>query len=287
MYNACPPSLAFISYATFWSQPTDGTPDFFHACTNPLSIIHVPNTIFGFQIPHSGLGYAGFALYRPAPATYMEYIETGLSSPLVAGMTYDISFYVSLADESNWAIDQIGAYLSVGAVGPVPILGPLSLVPQITNSPGNHITNKNLWTLVTGSYTALGGEDHIVIGNFDAGTTVVPVSGGTINDAYYFIDDISVCPKIMVSSTEINRLSKVNVYPNPAGEIVSVDLSTLLTGTYSIRISGMTGQVFSETNIKNDITVQHLNTGELKPGMYLIQAVAQGRILSVSKFVKM
>jgi hypothetical protein len=49
----------------------------------------------------------------------------------------------------------------------------------------------------------------------------------------------------------------------------------------------MTGQVFSETNIKNDITVQHLNTGELKPGMYLIQAVAQGRILSVSKFVKM
>jgi len=70
----------------------------------------------------------------------------------------------------------------------------LGIVPQIVNPAGNFITDKTGWSLVTGTYIALGGEDHLVIGNFADDTATTPVTGlgGFYPGAYYYIDDVSV-----------------------------------------------------------------------------------------------
>lgn len=90
-----------------------------------------------------------------------------------------MQFYVSLADESILAIDRLGAYLSVGPVGPVPNDAPLAVTPQVKSPANVYLTNATAWTLVSGVVVASGGEDHVVLGSFrdDASTSTVPGPG--------------------------------------------------------------------------------------------------------------
>ena len=196
-YSAIPTGLAVsgeINLASFWSSPTDASPDYFHSLATSSSSVSVPANVFGSQLPVTGQAYAGFHA-RP-DILYREYVETPLSSPLVAGQTYQVSFYVSLADKCQWAVDKIGAYLSVGSVGPVNTVYTLPFTPQINNPVNNYITNKLGWTLIAGQYVAAGGEDHITIGNFldDPSTTPQTGQGGFYQFAYYYLDDVSVTP---------------------------------------------------------------------------------------------
>ena len=72
----------------------------------------IPSNYFGYQAAHSGNAYAGFVLF----GAVREYIQAPLLSPLVAGESYRVSFYVSLAEGSFWAIDAIGAHFSNGPI---------------------------------------------------------------------------------------------------------------------------------------------------------------------------
>ncbi|MBP1686035.1 MAG: hypothetical protein H6Q33_2178 [Deltaproteobacteria bacterium] len=193
-YSQCPDFQAEIDRATPWTQPTLGTSDFYNACAGNNPYVSVPVNSFGNQAARTGNGYAGFILRPSTSGSYREYIEVALTAPLAAGVAYDVSFYVSLSDQSRWGIDKFGAYLSVGPVGPVNTASVLGIVPQIVNPAGNFITDKTGWSLVTGTYIALGGEDHLVIGNFADDTATTPVTGlgGFYPGAYYYIDDVSV-----------------------------------------------------------------------------------------------
>jgi len=193
-YSQCPDFPDQINRATPWTMPTNGTSDAYNACAGNDPNVSVPVNQFGNQAAYTGNGYAGFILRNSTGGSYREYIEVALTAPLAAGVTYAVSFYVSLSDQSRWGIDKFGAYLSVGPVGPVNTASVLGVVPQIINPAGNFITDKTGWTLVSGIYVAAGGEDHLVIGNFadDAATTPVMGLGGFYNGAYYYIDDVSV-----------------------------------------------------------------------------------------------
>ena len=194
LMTSCPTGLSSsqIQGVTLWTAPTMGSPDYFHSCATGASGVSTPANDFGSQTPHSGQAYAGFVL-RPVN-DYREYLEIPLTAPLAGGVSYDVSFYVSLADASQWAVDKVGAYLSVGSVGPVNNAGVLSVVPQVVNPVGTYITNKSTWTLVTGSYVAVGGETHMIIGNFADNTSTTPLTGlgGFYPGSYYYIDDVSV-----------------------------------------------------------------------------------------------
>jgi hypothetical protein len=193
-YVSCPASFGQIFQAAPWSQPTTGTSDYMNACA-PVSFpsVNVPQNEQGYQTALTGVGYAGIIPYSAA-ADYREYIEAPLSSPLVASTPYLVKFYVSLADLSLLAIDRLGAYLSVGPVGPVGNYAPLALTPQVESPANVHLTNSTGWTLVSGVVVAAGGEDHIVIGSFhdDANTSTVPGPGLWPGGSYYYIDDVSV-----------------------------------------------------------------------------------------------
>jgi hypothetical protein len=190
-YAPCPSGLSQINQAAPWDNPNDATSDLYNACASGGSGVSVPSNTFGSQNALTGVGYAGL-IARPIN-DYREYIEAPLASPLVNGATYTVTFHVSLSDLSNIALDRLGAYLSVGAVGPVPGVSTLPFTPQIENPAGSFLTDKTNWMTITGSFTAAGGEDHIVIGNFhdNATTNTTPLTG-PYSGIYYYVDDVSV-----------------------------------------------------------------------------------------------
>ena len=193
-YTGCPTSFSQLSVAVPWIAPTAGTSDYLNACApNVFPSVNVPQNEQGYEPALSGSGYAGI-IPRSAAADYREYIEAPLSAPLVANTPYLVRFNVSLADDSNLAIDRLGAYLSVGPVGPVPNYAALPYTPQVESPANTFLTNANGWTLVSSTIVASGGEDHIVIGNFhdDANTATVAGPGQWPGGAYYYVDDVSV-----------------------------------------------------------------------------------------------
>ncbi|MEP7268996.1 MAG: T9SS type A sorting domain-containing protein [Saprospiraceae bacterium] len=201
-YITCPTNVSPPFTASIWTLPTDGSADYYNSCAIPSTNVSTPSNTFGTQLPHTGAGYAGFIL-RPSNI-YREYLEVPLTAPLVAGKMYQVSFYVSLADQAQWAIDKIGAYLSNGIVGPILGTPVLSLVPQVSNPNGNFITNKTIWTLISGNYMATGGESYLLIGNFYDNLTTIPIQGlgGFYPGSYYYIDDVTVCENCIASSCD-------------------------------------------------------------------------------------
>ncbi len=193
-YVSCPTSFGQTYQAAPWDAPTTGTSDYLNACAPVVfPSVNVPQNEQGYQAAHSGVGYAGL-IPLSAAADYREYVQAPLTSPLVANTAYLVQFYVSLADQSMLAIDRLGAYLSVGPVGPVPNYAPLAVTPQVESAANVHLTDATGWTLISGVVVASGGEDHIVIGSFhdDASTSTVPGPGLWPGGAYYYIDDVSV-----------------------------------------------------------------------------------------------
>jgi hypothetical protein len=184
-----------------WFQATLGTADYFNTCAEPASFVSVPVNFVGSQSPLSGQGYAGAFAYSQngianTNSIYREYIEVPLITPLIAGKSYSVSLYVSLAEESGQAIAEIGAHFSIGSVTDFNSLGVLPVIPQVVNPSINLLSSTNSWMLVSGTFTAAGGEDHLTLGNFrsDANTTAVPASGSLTTYAYYYYDDVSVVP---------------------------------------------------------------------------------------------
>jgi hypothetical protein len=193
-YTSCPTSFGQISVASPWDTPNTGTSDYLNACAPVVfPSVNVPSNEQGFQNALTGVGYAGL-IPLSAAADYREYIQAPLASPLAPGTPYLVKFYVSLADLSLVAIDRLGAYLSVGPVGPVPNYAALPYTPQVESPANLFLTDATNWTLISGIFVASGGEDHIVIGNFhdDASTSTVPGPGNWPGGAYYYIEDVSV-----------------------------------------------------------------------------------------------
>lgn len=182
-------------------DPTDtcSTPDWFSTCLSSFFPTSAPNSWLGKQSARTGSAYAGLITYDATTNAYREYVEGKLSSPLVAGQTYCVSFYVSLADTVPYAADRMCVYFSNSFVQ-FPVSHcvshvPLPFTPQLEWT-GGVLSDTANWVKLQWQYTATGGELYFVIGNFhdNAGTTVAN-SGGTgfFNPfAYYFIDDVNV-----------------------------------------------------------------------------------------------
>jgi len=192
-FSTCPVGFSqFNGYIQNWVSPNTASPDCYNTCANP-NPAGVPVNGNGYQPAHSGNGYAG--IYT-TPGSYREFIQVALSSTLIAEYKYTFSMYVNLHNKSDDATDDIGAYISATAPSSTDngfLNGNPS--PQINNPSGNVITDTMNWTLITGQYTATGGEKFITIGHFhdDAHTTYQTVNTGShLQGSYYYIDDVSL-----------------------------------------------------------------------------------------------
>ena len=196
---------------------------------------------FGTQTPHGGQAYAGAyawisSFYRYGE--YREYIETPLQSPLVAG-TYEVSFWVSLADNCLYAVDNLGAHLSVGPITSTHKRA-LPFPPQVRNAAGRFLTSTNGWMLIQGTFTTSGGENYLTIGNLydDLNTPILVAGGNLFLLSYYFIDDVTVrqigtsCPtnKTVYSQTNVT-FDTPTAYDACCGTNVTLTWSTVTNGT--------------------------------------------------------
>lgn len=210
-YRECPrkiDALGVLTIVDAWYQPTAGSADYYHVCGSREC--GVPKNKLGFQEPHSGQGFCGIYCSK---TDYREYLQTQLKEPLVAGELYRLAFYVSLSEYSAGAVATIG-----GLFTPDPISDTVRSVlmnkeirriapgitqtvatyyePQVVNTYDNLLADTREWMLVSGMFTAAGGERYLTIGNF------YPASQSNLKDldsltyllpgAYYYIDDVSL-----------------------------------------------------------------------------------------------
>jgi len=219
----CPTSINELYDCQLWMNPTNATPDYFNACSVG---VHVPNNGYGIQSAHTGVAYTGIYTFNKPYAQYREYIQIGLSSPLLTNHKYFISFYLSLAEVSQYAVSSIGAYLSS-----TPIVSTntvvLSYSPQIQNKSSNVLTDKNNWMFISDTLYADGGEQYMTIGNFKrdslSDTLFLGNIGGS-NLAYYYIDDISVIDNGPMDVDQYKKDVRVHIYPNPANEVLNIEV---------------------------------------------------------------
>ncbi len=180
-----------------WKQASRGTSDYFHSCSD---IVGIPENDFGWQNAYDGEAYMGLITFSPQVHDYREYIQCQLTEKLVFNQQYCIEVYISLADNSKFMTDEIGIVLSTASVKSDKDKV-IMLDPTISNPGNNILKNDRSWLLISDTYTAKGGEEHLIIGNFkdDSQTKIKRrnlKNGEQVpwDYAYYYIDNISVTP---------------------------------------------------------------------------------------------
>ncbi len=227
-YTTCPTSVNQLNSAIPWVTPTLGTPDYFNVCSTN-NFVDVPGNFFGFQNARTGDAYAHCVFFPATGANSREYIQAQLTSPLIVGQDYVVSFYVSLANNSKFACNNIGAYLSVTAPFSASSLV-LAFTPQI-NEP-SIVTDTVNWILISGVYTATGGEQYITIGNFfdDASTSNSINLSTSFFSTFYLIDDVSVIP-----------------VPQPPNILLNTTNDTICEGSCSLLSATVSGGALPNT----------------------------------------
>jgi gliding motility-associated-like protein len=203
-YDDCPLHPTYemnnqISNAIGWNHPTTlGTSDYFNSCADDANIwtsVNVPNAFTGFQQAQDGSAYLGFYAYGFTENVYgTEYVQAKLTESLIQGETYKIAFYISLANHSEYAIKEIGAFVSESQISRGDAKN-FDFNPQVKSI--NFISDTTEWTLISGIFEASGQEEYITIGNFKDSISTDTLNTDVFhpvgeNYSYYFIDGISL-----------------------------------------------------------------------------------------------
>jgi hypothetical protein len=257
-----------------WQKPTIGSTDYYN--------YNCPGIHPSKQAPHSGEGYAGIICYNFG-TEYREYITGELSSPLQAGVTYEVEFHVSLNDGYIQAIKEVDAYLSINAPGPFSNALHIGVTPQITNQSGA-LDDTSAWMKVSGNYIASGGEQFITIGNFrdDNNTTISqPGSIGSFG-AYYFVDDVSVTPinTTSISTSELNSL--VDILNTTDGHInIRLDIRFPLGTGLKIQCYDMYGK--RQMTLPIETRNEYIDMSPYQKGIYIIEITDERGIRVLKK----
>jgi len=224
-YSHCPDFYDQIGFANGWSstdtnwQIRDSVtafawclPEYCNECSTGTSV-GIPNGQDYYQYARTGKGMA-LARFLLEPSSsysdYRDYVQGRLSKTLTGRKSYCVTFYVNLTEMSEYAINNIGAYLDDGSID----VGQDSLscamlynryTPQVFETT---IINDTLnWVKVQGSFVANGTERFITIGNFfDYAHTNKILRVNTAEATFYLIDDISVIESDAVADAGPDKL---------------------------------------------------------------------------------
>jgi PKD repeat protein len=90
-----------------------------------------------------------------------------------------------------------------------------------------------------------------------------------------------------VATTDVINKSEVDLYPNPAKEIIRIDFKNPAEGTLKVEIKSLSGrsvyieQITNDGSSHADINIQNLNAG-----MYVLRISNDQRIIGERKFIK-
>ena len=191
-----------------WSTPTRGTTDYFNSCSE---LMGVNSNFKGTQEPFHGNGYAGF--YVIAPEDYREYIQAEISKTLEKGKKYQVSFYVSLAEKSDYAIRDIGVLFAEKkmSLNKKTYLSKTQIYSIKDNSfnfqtvlSSKFLTNDKKWVKLSTEFLAEGSENFMILGNFNNNATTrrVDTKIDLKIGAYYYVDMVSLIGVDPVNAAE-------------------------------------------------------------------------------------
>lgn len=284
-------------YVAEWSSPNDGSPDCYHVCGSEDWQVP-PQIVYGKEHPLHGEGFVAMYFFSFNQPEGREYIQTRLSEPLHAGVRYKVSFYVSLAELSRYALSSIGAYLSVDQIQGNEF-DVLEVEPQIQNPAGNIIADTSGWVLITDTFRtrAVGGEEWLTIGNFnysaesDTFAFQPPnLDMGNFFHSYYYIDDVSVIALDSVPSSvaEIEELV-FEVWPNPVKDALRfrvADVSEPQADAMTVRALDAMGRVVRNETLRTAQGNNTIDVSGLPRGIYILELTTDNGTRAVRKFVK-
>ncbi|MFS4467148.1 OmpA family protein [Maribacter sp. 2210JD10-5] len=278
-YSNCPQTLGtFESDVTDWKTPTLGSTDYFNGCS---TVMGTPKNFNGEQPADFGTGYIG--LYFYAPDDYREYVEASLNSVLEKGKTYTLSFYVSLAERSDFAIREFSAVFSenpifvntrknLSRMHLSRLNGDISNRLEIRYS--DFYSDEKDWVLVKKEFVAKGTEKYMIIGNFknNQRTRKFSMKRNSTKGSYYYLDMVSVTAspsgnseknitaKKTTSGTPVFTVNTVAVFnhvlfdfdqsellPSALKELETIQTYMLKNKHLKIDISGHTDNIGGET----------------------------------------
>lgn len=206
LVNKPPTTFDQLDRAEDWNTVTLGLAELFDK-TAKAKTVGIPENFYGKIDPVDGDHYAGFFSwkddqrfnydgdpqdpFKPGWNSYSEYPQVRLNAPLKEGHTYELSFSVALAQNSDRAISGIGAFVS-----PVKLDYPnrsfLKERPQVVES--DLMEERGKWVEIKGTFKADGGEQYLVIGTFPTAIfeTKRIIEGADNQFAYFYLDHISL-----------------------------------------------------------------------------------------------
>jgi len=278
--SPCPAGQGTLSSATDWSDPYTGTgcglTDLYNSCFagGGLVTFGVPANTAGSEAAHTGNAYAGIISYEEVAGSdtgLREYVQTQISTPLVAGENYCLSIWISLADNSTHALSNFGVkftntQIAVNCPGvSTSALSSNGFSADVTYT-GTIINNINGWTELKFDYTAVGGEQYVTFGTFEgAGTLNVQTTGVTNpfgSAAYYYVDDMSIaqgsCSSVPTPLLASFTASSTNLCENDC-----INFSNASTGfgsgaTYAWTF---TGASTPSSTVENPLNICYITAG--------------------------
>ena len=205
-YTSCPSDLDQISRAKHW-HPIDSVEtdplcagELCNACSASPDV-KIPLSIWYNHYPRSGNSMAMCLGYFDNSVSWdyqRDYLQGSLSQSLINGNVYCVTFYITLAQFSQYSCNKMGLFIDNGSICTGQDSAGCAHV-QNTNIPQiytNEIVDDTLnWIMVQGNYTANGMERFVTLGNFfdasqiDTIRRIVPTHN---NISIYLIDDVSV-----------------------------------------------------------------------------------------------
>ena len=191
-----------------YGQMEDVSMDWFSATEVPADVfgdgakgdkIGIPTNDYGTQEPAAGLCYAGFRAYSKDPRMQRSYLEVKLPQMLDRDVMYCVSFDISLADLSRYAVNDIGVVVSDRKIEQ-PNLGDMILQPDVKQKTNKVFQFAEGWEKFCGTFVGTGQEEYIVIGCFGSRSEMtiekvkrpMGMTGPQLSHAYYFVDNVEI-----------------------------------------------------------------------------------------------
>lgn len=284
---SCDLPVIGIRKATHWYTANLATPDVWDAdlergCGYALDPEGFPG--LSYIAPFQGLRHAGgYYWYGPGSSNTRDYLLTRLAAPLQAGNQYEISLQVALRGNMRYALDHIGVWLGWDSLyEPQPNW--LSVNPQLKlrDPLYPYLTRTEVWTLVKDTLVSVGGEEWLVIGNFDVADSVNGILAhpeAFNSKAYYYIDSVVV--RELRSPTRVAEHRLLAGW-SPQGLLVR-SASGQRIG--NVQLFDAQGRIIAMGALQGSSGMVELPTGAVASGLYIVRASVGGHWLT-TRFIQ-
>lgn len=233
-----------------WNWWTE-SPNSFNTCVQPQNLTDslgwAPWNGFGYQWPADGESYVGIYVFgaQSWSLNFREFIGCALNESLEIGETYYVSFKTSMAFGNYFyptcASSHLGVFFTTQ--GYDADFNPLAIPNYAHVFEPNLIADTANWTVVQGSFVADQAYSHMGLGVFYEYNQLETLNMGTMDIclSYYYIDDVCVSQFsncLLPTSFSGRDELELNVYPNPANNILHLNGNIPLSSIQVVNLGG-------------------------------------------------